>query len=154
MVIKKKAFNFSKANTSKNILIRHFITYSILFLIGFQSCYLGFAISYFKLNQDYIATTLCEEKDIPQSCCRGKCQLNKMVQIESTPNSNTETKQLSLLEEISVPTLFFQLNTSPSLHAKKAKKSHLSTTKNSSPTDFLVYSNDYIDRLLRPPCLA
>ena len=33
----------------------------------------------FKLNQNYIAQNLCVEKDLPESTCKGCCQLKKRV---------------------------------------------------------------------------
>jgi hypothetical protein len=30
----------------------------------------------FSINRDFIAKELCIQKEIPDNCCRGKCQLN------------------------------------------------------------------------------
>lgn len=36
----------------------------------------------YKLNENFIATTLCENRDKPASCCHGKCYLKKKLQKE------------------------------------------------------------------------
>jgi hypothetical protein len=34
------------------------------------------------MNKNYIATELCENRNMPKSCCRGKCFLKKQLQKE------------------------------------------------------------------------
>jgi hypothetical protein len=36
----------------------------------------------FKLNESFIASTLCENRDKPTCCCHGKCYLKKKLQKE------------------------------------------------------------------------
>ena len=53
----------------------------------------------FKMNQDYIAKFLCIEKDVPESNCKGCCQLKKELDEqheskEATPQS--ENKQVEI----------------------------------------------------------
>ncbi len=36
----------------------------------------------FKINQKYIASNICEKKDIPQNSCEGRCFLKKELQKE------------------------------------------------------------------------
>ncbi|WP_051760319.1 hypothetical protein [Pedobacter antarcticus] len=38
-----------------------------------------FVFSAFKLNQKYIASTLCENRDKPEMHCNGKCYLTKKI---------------------------------------------------------------------------
>ncbi len=48
----------------------------------------------FNFNKNYIANSLCKNKDVPGSCCKGKCYLNKEVQKaddESSSQSNNNT---------------------------------------------------------------
>lgn len=33
----------------------------------------------YLINQDYIAKNLCVNKDVPKSCCKGKCHLVKQL---------------------------------------------------------------------------
>jgi hypothetical protein len=43
----------------------------------------------YKLNENYIATTLCENKDKPACCCHGKCFLKKQLQKDEDGNKNS-----------------------------------------------------------------
>ncbi|MCU0347137.1 MAG: hypothetical protein MUC59_09335 [Saprospiraceae bacterium] len=63
--------------------------------------------SSFKLNQDFIAKTLCINRDKPKKMCSGKCQLTKKI-AESKDDSPSqapvpqpdEQKQVLSLHEI------------------------------------------------------
>jgi hypothetical protein len=68
----------------------------------------------FVINQDFIAKTLCIQKDNQQGC-NGKCQLMKELK-ENAPESNTtipvqETKRFSL-----DAFCFYKINSSESLN--------------------------------------
>lgn len=54
---------------------------------------------HYEWNKTYISKTLCEKKDIPDSCCKGKCFLKKQVEKqEELPNTtnNTSKEQKSI----------------------------------------------------------
>jgi len=34
----------------------------------------------YNLNKNFIATSLCENRDKPKCCCQGKCYLKKQLQ--------------------------------------------------------------------------
>jgi hypothetical protein len=42
----------------------------------------------YKLNENYIAATLCENRDKPACCCHGKCFLKKQLQKDEDGNKN------------------------------------------------------------------
>jgi hypothetical protein len=46
----------------------------------------------FELNRNYIATTLCENRDKPQLHCNGKCYFMKKVK-QAQDKENTEDRQ-------------------------------------------------------------
>ena len=53
----------------------------------------------YLINRDYIAQNLCVNRDVPDSCCKGKCYLKKQLSKESEkkeaePNA-PKKKQLS-----------------------------------------------------------
>jgi len=51
----------------------------------------------FKINQEYIATNLCVQKDIEENSCQGCCQLKKeMQQTEKQEKSNPNQSQRKL----------------------------------------------------------
>ncbi|MFA9388363.1 MAG: hypothetical protein ACERKD_01060 [Prolixibacteraceae bacterium] len=47
----------------------------------------------FQVFNDYIVNQLCENKDVPDSCCQGKCYLEKRLnEAGSTSNSENEDR--------------------------------------------------------------
>jgi len=42
----------------------------------------------YNLNKQFIATTLCENRDKPGSCCQGKCYLKKQLQKDQDTGQN------------------------------------------------------------------
>jgi hypothetical protein len=55
-------------------------------------------VSVFKANQEYIARTLCINKQKPKLKCGGRCQLmKKMAAEQNDQKSNTLTLKISLL---------------------------------------------------------
>lgn len=53
-------------------------------------------VTYFHLNQDYIASTLCENKDNVSMNCKGKCYLNKKI----SEQEKQENKLASILKDL------------------------------------------------------
>lgn len=42
----------------------------------------------YSVNKNFIASTLCENRNKPASCCRGKCFLKKQLQKEESDKNN------------------------------------------------------------------
>lgn len=70
-----------KRSIGKTIVgLKHLVAHIlILSILSFQFSELLIFLS-FKINQDYIATNLCIEKDIEGSTCKGCCQLKKKLE--------------------------------------------------------------------------
>jgi len=49
----------------------------------------------FKLQEDYIASELCENKDRPEMHCNGHCQLNKKLQEDTEENGTPARPKFS-----------------------------------------------------------
>lgn len=60
----------------------------------------------FKLNQEYIAKTLCENRAKPKLQCNGKCQLKKQLQKTEQEEQKLPTSQ----KEKGEITLFYALH--------------------------------------------
>lgn len=45
----------------------------------------------YLINKDYIANNLCINKDMPKSCCKGKCHMVKQLQ-KTNQNPGNDTK--------------------------------------------------------------
>lgn len=66
----------------------------------------------FKINQDYIATYLCINREVPESTCKGCCQLKKELvkqqeqkqDLPQTENKKTEIQYFARpIQHIEVP---------------------------------------------------
>jgi hypothetical protein len=62
----------------------------------FQVMYQGIVFSSYFANKAYIAAVLCENKDLPQLECEGKCYLKKQLSKTDTPESNSAGLTLKL----------------------------------------------------------
>ena len=60
------------------------VTIALILLIAAQTFSKCFVILDFKINEDYIAKTLCVYRDNPISCCHGKCFLHKRLAKDET----------------------------------------------------------------------
>ena len=59
-----------------------------------------FVYAGFKLNQNYIASKLCENRDKPRLHCNGRCYLMKKIkQAEDKQNNAEQQSQKNLLQE-------------------------------------------------------
>jgi len=75
-------------------MLRGLITYFLLFSTLSVSLAPAFIVAGFELNKDYIATTLCVNRDKPQLHCNGKCYLMKKLKAaeENERKENTRLK--------------------------------------------------------------
>jgi hypothetical protein len=53
----------------------------------------------FSLNRSYIATTLCEKKDIPGNTCQGCCLLRKQLQNEDRKEQSPPARNLKEIDD-------------------------------------------------------
>ena len=102
-----------------------------------------FVYAGFQLNQKYITTTLCENRDKPWLHCDGKCYLMKKV-LEAEKNENNKTAKSNLSN---LGTSFFQRIYTPSFRQTFTAAAY----KRSFPNYTYLYSNHYINSIFRPP---
>lgn len=82
--------------------LRRFVCILLLLIIALQSFNKVGIILAFKVNQDYIAKALCENKDKPQMHCNGRCVLAKKLK---QAEQNEEKQRAQSQEKANV--LFF-----------------------------------------------
>lgn len=70
----------------------------------------------FAVNKNYIATTLCENRNKPSCCCHGTCFLKKQLQKEEGKNAQNFSKDRF------EATLFFESNEQNLFSDFKVKK--------------------------------
>jgi hypothetical protein len=62
------------------IILHKFSAIVLIIAIAGTTFSKAIALLDYKLNENYIANTLCENKDKPACCCHGKCFLKKQLQ--------------------------------------------------------------------------
>jgi hypothetical protein len=82
----------------------------------------GMVISYY-INKTYIAKVLCENKEVPQMQCNGKCQLKKQLSEADTQQEKepVSVEKLLLLLQL-LPFFISQKIAIAVLHNQKQKK--------------------------------
>ena len=65
----------------------------------------------YAINYDYISKVLCENKQNPKSCCKGKCHLGKQLKnvFDDSANSNTPGQGKSSLPEEIISICFYKI---------------------------------------------
>ena len=78
--------------------MRQFQAIFLLLTIMFQSFFNLWIAVYWFSNQSYIATELCEKRQVKNNHCQGKCQLNKKLAEanDTAPGKNEAPKSPSL----------------------------------------------------------
>jgi len=120
-------------------------TVSILLLVALASQFfyqLDF-YAYFKLNEDYIANNLCENRNKPELRCHGKCFLMKKIKEAHQKQENQDIKNKEIVFVINQN--YFSVCCCPVLPVNK-KISHSITLYQSPfhaivapPPDVLIY---------------
>lgn len=76
-------------------MFRSFVAFSLIFMMLGANFSRFFIYAGFELNRNYIASTLCENRDKPQLHCNGKCYLMKKLKQaeEKEKNQNRESQK-------------------------------------------------------------
>ena len=71
------------------------------FAILFQSVQRTWIVASWKINQSYIASTLCENRMEKKSCCAGSCYLNKQLKENEAKEESTPLNEKQRVEYVS-----------------------------------------------------
>ena len=99
----------------------------------------------FKINQDYIAKELCENREIPKMKCNGKCYLAKKLQEQE----QEEKEKAPLEQRIKLDVLFYSkgsISSIPTLHQHEPKTCFVKTN-----SELLL---GFLTKPLQPPQFA
>tara|TARA_B100000683_G_scaffold33104_1_gene28999 strand:- start:9099 stop:9479 length:381 start_codon:yes stop_codon:yes gene_type:complete len=99
----------------------------------------------FKINQDYIAKELCENREIPKMKCNGKCYLAKKLQEQE----QEEKEKAPLEQRIKLDVLFYSkgsISSIPALHQHEPKTCFVKTN-----SELLI---GFLTKPLQPPQFA
>jgi hypothetical protein len=58
------------------------------------------AVAYYRVNQDYIAKNLCENRDKPMLNCNGQCYLAKQLKSAEEKEQKSNSERLAKMPEV------------------------------------------------------
>ncbi|MCR8558968.1 hypothetical protein KXD93_15025 [Mucilaginibacter sp. BJC16-A38] len=120
---------------------------AIIYLLIFSTLSVNFSRYFvyagFELNRNYIASTLCENRDKPWLHCNGKCYfIKKIKQAQENERREAAKDGLSRLE-----VSFFQ----EPFKLRFIEPVTLPDAKNPFPNYSYYYTSHYIEAVFRPP---
>jgi len=118
------------------------IAFSFILFLGGSLFLPSLIFLNFKINQISIAANDCEQKDIVESNCKGKCQLMKSLSKVEKSSSDKENYKLTILSELTV--LFCSENLSYSIFSVVSLKEKLVSIADKTATGFYL-------SLIKPP---
>lgn len=71
--------------------MQKFVTILLVLGLGFHSLTKLSIVAWYEINKDYIAATLCENKNKPEMHCNGKCYLNKQLKKADKTSGQKDT---------------------------------------------------------------
>jgi len=94
----------------------------------------------YTINQKYIASTLCENRNKPACCCHGKCFLKKQLQKDESTDKNKSANTRDKFDT----SLFCETN-------NQNASGGFIFTKNFSDNYLLNNSSSFISSVFHPP---
>ncbi|WAC10539.1 hypothetical protein [Dyadobacter pollutisoli] len=107
--------------------MRSVISYILLFSIMLPTLSPWGTIAYFKLNRDYIARVLCENRARPQMHCNGKCYLAKKLkqqQEKQDKETSEKVQNTPVIQLFTSPFHSYSFETSPAVFLEKVRFFH------------------------------
>jgi hypothetical protein len=118
--------------------LKFFISIFIIFTIALRPV---MPLINYAVNYDYIVKNLCENRNVPQSTCKGKCYVEKeLSKTEKQSNTNQNIKITGLDVFVSNEILSFSAKTLSDLGIQDP---------HSHPIDFHI--SEYFSRIFHPP---
>jgi len=123
---------------TQNISLKFFISIFIIFTIALRPV---LPLINYAVNYDYIVKNLCENRNIPQSTCKGKCYVAKeLAKTEKQSNTNQTVKISGLDVFIPHEILSFSDNSQFSVLNKNSGSHHIN-----------FHTSEYFSRIFHPP---
>lgn len=123
---------------TQNISLKFFVSIFIIFTIALRPV---LPLINYAVNYNYIVKNLCENRNIPQSTCKGKCYVAKeLAKTEKQSNTN-QTIKISVLDVfISHEILSF------------SDKNQFSVLNKNSDSRYInFHTSEYFSRIFHPP---
>ena len=102
--------------------MKKLITILLLLIFSGQTFSKGIVYTWFYIHRNTIAKTICEQKDVKDSCCKGSCYLTKKLKQDDKAKSENLPESFKDLKEVSeciTPYSGYSMNASQ--HVKKIK---------------------------------
>jgi len=120
--------------------LRSLIAISFTFLIVLSSSSKVWTYLAFKVNQDYIAAELCENRFEPLTLCSGKCYLgDQLQQLDEREQDPVQGQTIKIYDLISPPTSVLLANVPTAL--EKVKFANIPRAK----------GNTFLQAIFKPP---
>lgn len=126
-------------------VLKQVVSIGLIFTIIFTNVNKVWIFIDFKLNQNYIAEELCENKDSQELSCKGKCQLVKQLRVEEEKEKRDIPSRLKAKSEV----LF--LNTS---FFKNSMCVYLIEGNRQAYFYCNLYKANYFNQIFHPPQYA
>mgnify|MGYP001816228116 CR=1 FL=1 len=97
----------------------------------------------YQINQEFIATILCINKDRPKSTCKGQCYLTQ--QLEKADDNQKKELPNSLRQQLETH-LFFDFYSTQTISVPVVEHSSRLLCD-----ELVVYASDWFDGIFRPP---
>ncbi len=101
----------------------------------------GIIMTNFYLQQDFIAKTLCVNKDKPKMHCNGKCYLKKQLKKEEKKDKGIHKTEKEVTNILSVLPIY-----------EFSEFTLIETISNKHFSYKMNYYNSYLKSVFRPPC--
>ncbi|MBB3841427.1 hypothetical protein FHS57_005455 [Runella defluvii] len=85
--------------------MKKFVSIGLILAVLLQPFYRLWIVVTFQINQDFIAATLCEERNTPENDCQGHCYLCKRLH-----QADEREKQIPILVKLAEAVLYVQEN--------------------------------------------
>ncbi|WP_312389361.1 hypothetical protein [Chryseobacterium sp.] len=118
--------------------MKFFISIFVIFTIALRPV---LPLINYAVNYDYIVKNLCENRNIPQSTCKGKCYVEKELAKTEKQSNNTQNVKIAGLD-------VFLSNEILSFSTKIQTEV---PEKNPNSFDDNFHSSEYFNRIFHPP---
>lgn len=78
--------------------VKQVLSIALVLSVLFSSAGKTIVLTAFELNRDFIASTLCVEKEKPQNSCQGSCELAKSLEKEGQMEEKSRRAPSSVTE--------------------------------------------------------
>ncbi|MET3535572.1 hypothetical protein [Chryseobacterium limigenitum] len=118
--------------------MKFFISIFVIFTIALRPV---LPLVNYAVNYDYIVKNLCENRNVPQSTCKGKCYVEKELAKTEKQSNNSQNIKIAGLDVFLSNEIFLFSN----------KNLSDISTKNPDSDEHNFHISEYSSRIFRPP---